>query len=142
MFKKLFSSATDDKVNPAQIERGLAVIATQVPSVRWAALVSSSGLVQGVFPSHPEPGEDRIAAMSAAMWSLGERISGELRDGGLRYTFLCGETGGALLLALDEKRALSLGLDQGAALPPVLEALRLELVPLLATLQIESLPWL
>jgi predicted regulator of Ras-like GTPase activity (Roadblock/LC7/MglB family) len=80
--------------------------------------------------------------MSAAMWSLGERITGELRDGGLRYACLCGETGGTLLLALDGKRALSLGLEQDADLQSVLAALRVEAVPLLETLRIENFPWL
>jgi predicted regulator of Ras-like GTPase activity (Roadblock/LC7/MglB family) len=142
MLKKLFGSATDDKVNPAQVERGLAVIATQVPPVRWAALVSADGLIQGIFPSQVELGADRIAAMSAAMLSLGERITGELQNGGLRYTFMSGDEGSTLLLVLNQKYALSLGLERAATLQPVLEALRVDLVPLLETLQIEGLSWL
>lgn len=142
MFKKLFGSAAGDKVDPAQVERGLAVIATRVPSVRWAALVSADGLIQGIFPSQIELGADRIAAMSAAMLSLGERITNEFQNGGLRYTLMGGEKGGALLIVLSPRRALSLGLDQDAALQPVLEALHVEAVPLLASLQIESLSWL
>jgi uncharacterized protein len=141
MFKKLFNLGAEDEAEPVQVERNLAAIATRVPSVRWAALVSSNGLLKGLFPSQLELGADTIAAMSAAMLSLGERISAELRHGDLQYTFTVGEKGGTLVLILNQNFLLSLGLEPDASLQKLLETLPEEIIPLLHTLQIENPSW-
>ncbi|MGD8759471.1 MAG: roadblock/LC7 domain-containing protein, partial [Anaerolineales bacterium] len=52
------------------------------PDVEASAVVSADGLTMAsALPTDVE--EDRVAAMSAAMLSLGERIAGELGRGAL-----------------------------------------------------------
>ena len=54
-----------------------------------------------------EPSEDRVAAMSAAMLALGERIAAELGRGELEQVIINGREGYALLQGLDENCALT-----------------------------------
>jgi predicted regulator of Ras-like GTPase activity (Roadblock/LC7/MglB family) len=51
--------------------------------------------------------EDRVSAMSAAMLSLGERISGELGRGTLDQVFVRGEQGYVLLMAIGQDAVLT-----------------------------------
>ena len=65
-----------------------------------SAVVSVDGLTMAsALPGDVE--EDRVAAMSAAMLSLGERISGELGRGGLDEVYIRGEDGFVLLTAVN-----------------------------------------
>ncbi len=83
------------------------------PEIEAAALVSPDGLmVASALPSHMQ--EERVAAMSAAILSLGERTAQELGRGGLTQVFVEGEKGyvflmsagaNAVLTALAGKRA-------------------------------------
>ncbi|NIV13431.1 MAG: hypothetical protein GWN62_19745 [Aliifodinibius sp.] len=71
-----------------------------------SAVVSVDGLTMAsALPADVE--EDRVAAMSAAMLSLGERIAGELGRGGLDEVYIRGEDGFVLLTAVGEEAVLT-----------------------------------
>lgn len=71
-----------------------------------AALVSVDGLsIASSLPVGTE--EDRVSAMSAALLSLGERISTELGRGKLEQVFVRGMTGSVVLTAVGEEAVLT-----------------------------------
>lgn len=76
------------------------------PDIEASAIVSVDGLImasalqQGVE-------EDRVSAMSAAMLSLGERISGELGRGGLEQVYIKGDNGSILLTSVGAEAVLT-----------------------------------
>ncbi len=74
--------------------------------VEAAAIVSVDGL--SIASSMP-PGieEDRVSAMSAAMLSLGERISNELGRGMLQQVYIKGENGYVILTSVGEEAVLT-----------------------------------
>ena len=76
------------------------------PDIIASAVVSVDGLTMAsALPNDVE--EDRVAAMSAAMLSLGERISGELGRGGLDEVYIRGEEGFVLLTAVGDEAVLT-----------------------------------
>lgn len=76
------------------------------PSVEAAAVVSVDGLsMASALPARVE--EDRVAAMSAAMLSLGERIASELGRGKLDQVYIKGEKGYVILMAVGEEAVLT-----------------------------------
>lgn len=76
------------------------------PDVEASAVVSVDGLTMAAFlPAGSE--EDRVSAMSAAMLSLGERISGELGRGDLDQIYVKGKNGYVLLMAVGEEAVLT-----------------------------------
>ena len=78
------------------------------PDVEASAVVSVDGLIMASsLPAGVE--EDRIAAMSAAMLSLGERIASELGRGVLDEVYIHGDSGYVILMAVgaaDEAEAV------------------------------------
>ncbi|MBN1264467.1 MAG: roadblock/LC7 domain-containing protein [Anaerolineales bacterium] len=71
-----------------------------------SAIVSVDGLaIASALPADAE--EDRVAAMSAAMLSLGERISGELSRGDLDQVYIKGNTGYVVLMAIGTEAVLT-----------------------------------
>ena len=78
------------------------------PDVEASAVVSVDGLIMASsLPAGVE--EDRIAAMSAAMLSLGERIASELGRGVLDQVYIRGDSGFVILMsvgAADEGEAV------------------------------------
>jgi len=74
--------------------------------VEAAAIVSVDGLsIASSLPAGIE--EDRVSAMSAAMISLGERISSELGRGMLKQLYVKGENGYVILNAIGEEAVLT-----------------------------------
>jgi len=74
--------------------------------VEAAAIVSVDGLsIASSLPAGIE--EDRVSAMSAAMLSLGERISSELGRGMLQQLYVKGENGYVILNAIGEEAVLT-----------------------------------
>lgn len=74
--------------------------------VEAAAIVSVDGSsIASSLPVGTE--EDRVSAMSAAMLSLGERISSELGRGLLQQVFVKGENGYVILTAVGEEAVLT-----------------------------------
>lgn len=71
-----------------------------------SAVVSVDGLTMAsALPGDVE--EDRVAAMSAAMLSLGERIASELGRGELDEVYIRGEDGYVLLTAIGKESVLT-----------------------------------
>ena len=76
------------------------------PDIEASAVVSVDGLmIASALPQNVE--EDRVAAMSAAMLSLGERTASELARGGLSEVYVKGESGYVLLMAAGEDAVLT-----------------------------------
>ncbi|MDD5499165.1 MAG: roadblock/LC7 domain-containing protein [Dehalococcoidales bacterium] len=76
------------------------------PDVEASAVVSTDGLIiASALPQDVE--EDRVAAMSAAMLSLGERTSQELKRGSLEQVFVKGENGYILMMGAGEESVLT-----------------------------------
>jgi predicted regulator of Ras-like GTPase activity (Roadblock/LC7/MglB family) len=68
------------------------------PDVEAAAVVTADGLpMASALP--PDVEEDRLAAMSAALITLGERAADNLGKGGLAQVFVEGEDGYVVLMA-------------------------------------------
>ncbi|NDJ63322.1 MAG: hypothetical protein GYB67_19535 [Chloroflexi bacterium] len=83
--------------------------------VEAAAVVSVDGLsIASSLPAGIE--EDRVSAMSAAMLSLGERISTELGRGQLQQVYVKGENGYVILNAVGEEAVLTVLARQEARL--------------------------
>ncbi|MBT3240770.1 MAG: hypothetical protein HON98_06310 [Chloroflexi bacterium] len=71
-----------------------------------SAVISVDGLAMAsALPTNVE--EDRVAAMSAAMLSLGERIASELGRGDLNEVYIRGEEGFVLLTAIGTEAVLT-----------------------------------
>jgi len=76
------------------------------PDVEASAVISVDGLtIASALPDNVEG--DRVAAMSAAMLSLGERISGELGRGNLDQVYIRGENGFMILMAVGKEAVLT-----------------------------------
>ncbi len=76
------------------------------PDVEAAAVVSVDGLTMASsLPREVE--EDRVAAMSAAMLSLGERIATELGRGALNQVHIKGESGYVILMSVGQDAVLT-----------------------------------
>jgi len=76
------------------------------PDMEASAIVSVDGLaIASALPAEAE--EDRVAAMSAAMLSLGERISRELSRGNLDQVYIKGDTGYVVLMAIGTEAVLT-----------------------------------
>jgi uncharacterized protein len=85
------------------------------PEIEASAVVSVDGLIMAsALPTEVE--EDRVSAMSAAMLSLGERISNELGRGGLDQVYIRGKSGYVLLTAIGEEAVLTALAREGAKL--------------------------
>lgn len=76
------------------------------PDIEASAVVSVDGLIMAsALPVEVE--EDRVSAMSAAMLSLGERISMELGRAGLEQVYIRGDNGFVLLTSVGEEAVLT-----------------------------------
>ncbi len=85
------------------------------PEIEASAVVSVAGLIRASsLPAGVE--EDRVSAMSAAMLSLGERISTELGRGGLEQVYIRGKEGYVILMSVGEEAVLTTLVREGAKL--------------------------
>ena len=85
------------------------------PDVEASAIVSVDGLtIASALPSDVE--EDRVAAMSAAMLSLGERIASELGRGELDQVYIKGSNGYVVLTSVGAEAVLTVLARQQARL--------------------------
>ncbi len=76
------------------------------PDIEASVVVSVDGLtIASALPQGVE--EDRVAAMSAAMLSLGERIASELGRGSLEQVYIKGSSGYVLLLSVGDDAVLT-----------------------------------
>jgi predicted regulator of Ras-like GTPase activity (Roadblock/LC7/MglB family) len=76
------------------------------PDIEASAVVSVDGLsIASALPQDVE--EDRVSAMSAAMLSLGDRISSELGRGALNQVYVKGDEGYVILMSIGEEAVLT-----------------------------------
>jgi predicted regulator of Ras-like GTPase activity (Roadblock/LC7/MglB family) len=76
------------------------------PDIIAVSLISSDGLtIASAMPEELE--EDRVAAMAAAILSLGERISLELGRGDLNEVYIKGNMGYVLLTSVGDNAVLA-----------------------------------
>jgi len=89
-----------------QLVERLRTMQAAAPDIEASAIVSVDGLImasalqQGVE-------EDRVSAMSAAMLSLGERISSELGRAGLEQVYIKGNAGSIVLTSVGDEAVLT-----------------------------------
>lgn len=89
-----------------QMVERLRTMQAAAPDIEASAIVSVDGLImasalqQGVE-------EDRVSAMSAAMLSLGERISSELGRAGLEQVYIKGSAGSIILTSVGDEAVLT-----------------------------------
>ena len=83
------------------------------PDIEASAIVSVDGLIiASALPNEVE--EDRVSAMSAAMLSLGERISAELGRGSLEQVYIKGHEGYVILTSIGSDAVLTALAGQNA----------------------------
>ncbi len=105
----LTKSTTDQMVDR------LRYLQASSPDVEASAVVSVDGLTMAsALPESVE--EDRVAAMSAAMLSLGERIATELGRGNLDQVYIRGNHGFVILMAVGSEAVLTVLARQEAKL--------------------------
>jgi hypothetical protein len=94
------------KSRTEQLVARLRDLQTSSGDVEAAAIVSVDGLsIASSLPGGIE--EDRVSAMSAAMLSLGERISTELGRGRLQQVYIKGQNGYVILTSVGEEAVLT-----------------------------------
>ena len=85
------------------------------PDIQASAVVSVDGLIiASALPASVE--EDRVSAMSAAMLSLGERISLELKRGELDQVYIRGKEGYVMLTSVGYDAVLTVMANANAKL--------------------------
>jgi len=95
---------TDARVS--QMVDRLRMMQAAAPDIEASAIVSVDGLIMA-SALQQDIEEDRLSAMSAAMLSLGERISGELGRGGLEQVYIRGGEGSVLLTSIGGEAVLT-----------------------------------
>lgn len=88
-----------------QLDRCLSDLLAQAPELEAAAVVSFDGLAMAsALPSGMD--EDRVAAMSAALLSLGEKAAQGLGRGDLSQVYIEGEYGTVFLVSAQDEAVL------------------------------------
>lgn len=96
-----------------RLDRALTALLTDAPEIEAAAVVSFDGLpMASALPAAMD--EDRVAAMSAALLSLGERAAEGLGRGGLNQVYIEGEHGTVFLVSADDEAVLVAVAAKGA----------------------------
>jgi predicted regulator of Ras-like GTPase activity (Roadblock/LC7/MglB family) len=95
----------DPASRASRLDRAIADLLAQAPEVEAAAVVSFDGLpMASALPATMD--EDRVAAMSAALLSLGERAAEGLGRGALSQVYIEGEHGTVFLVSADDEAVL------------------------------------
>ncbi len=98
MFMKVIEVSEVVGVEPQTLSKLLKEFTMTVPEIEGAALVTDEGLpIVSVLPEGVD--ETKIAAMTAAILSLGEQTSKELGKGSLEQVYIKGKNG--YIIAMD-----------------------------------------
>ncbi|QEQ00493.1 roadblock/LC7 domain-containing protein [Thermosynechococcus sp. QKsg1] len=117
-------------INAAKLEATLQHFVANASNVQGAALVSPDGLtLAATLPGGMD--DERVAAMSAAMLSLGERIGRELSRGKIERILVEGASGYGILTSCTEDAVFLVLADASAKLGII----NLEIKNVLAELQ-------
>ena len=120
----------------ARLDRILAELVGQVPEIEAASVVSFDGLpMASALP--PGMDEDRVAAMSAALLSLGERAAEGLGRGELSQVYIEGENGNVFLVSAEDEAVLVAVASRGAKVGMMLFEIRHAAKSLGAVLRVE-----
>src|SRR5438046_7922702 len=112
-----------DGTRAERLDRAIHDLLTQTAEIEAAAVVSFDGLpMASALP--PSMDEDRVAAMSAALLSLGERAAQGLGRGELSQVYIEGETGTVFLVSADNEAVLVAVAAQGAKVGMMLYEVR------------------
>jgi uncharacterized protein len=102
-----------------QLEEHLRELRRVSPNVIGSSILSTDGWPIAADLPETLTDEDHLAAKSAAMMLLGERISGELGRGGLEMILMSGSAGHIIVAAINEAAALTVMCNQKARLAMV-----------------------
>ena len=95
------------------LDRALTALMSSTPEIEAASVVSFDGLpMASALPASMD--EDRVAAMSAALLSLGERAAQGLGRGELSQVYIEGQTGTVFLVSADNEAVLVAVAQRGA----------------------------
>jgi uncharacterized protein len=123
----------------AKLDQILAELVGQVPEVEAAAVVSFDGLAMAAaLPAGMD--EDRVAAMSAALLSLGERAAEGLGRGELSQIYVEGENGTVFLVSADDEAVLVAVASRGAKVGLMLFEVRRAAASVADALRVETAP--
>jgi len=107
--------ATRTPSRSERLNQALYALQRSAGGIEASAIVSVDGLIiASALPS--DTGEDRVAAMSAAMLSLGERIAMELSRGEPEQVYVRGDDGYVLLMSIGQEAVLTVLASTGAKL--------------------------
>ncbi|MCU1692951.1 MAG: Roadblock/LC7 family protein [Frankiales bacterium] len=96
-----------------RLDSAIHALLSSTAEIEAAAVVSFDGLpMASALP--PSMDEDRVAAMSAALLSLGERAAQGLGRGELSQVYIEGETGTVFLISADDEAVLVAVAAKGA----------------------------
>jgi len=119
----------------SELIRVLETIAEELPDPLWVALVDDDGLLVACVPSQPPVNVDQISAMTAALALTAIRVLGEIDAEEFRYSSVTGSGRQLLLVALDGKRFLSIGLGPDVVVQTVFRPLSRRVAELLKILK-------
>ncbi len=106
-----------------RLDRAIHGLLSQTPELEAAAVVSFDGLpMASALP--PSMDEDRVAAMSAALLSLGERAAQGLGRGELSQVYIEGDSGTVFLVSCDDEAVLVAVAAKGAKVGMMLYEVR------------------
>jgi predicted regulator of Ras-like GTPase activity (Roadblock/LC7/MglB family) len=106
-----------------RLDRAIHALLAQTPEIEAAAVVSFDGLpMAAALP--PSMDEDRVAAMSAALLSLGERAAQGLGRGELSQVYIEGDAGTVFLVSADDEAVLVAVASKGAKVGMMLYEVR------------------
>lgn len=106
-----------------RLDRAIHSLLVQTPEIEAAAVVSFDGLpMAAALP--PSMDEDRVAAMSAALLSLGERAAQGLGRGELSQVYIEGDAGTVFLVSADDEAVLVAVASKGAKVGMMLYEVR------------------
>ncbi|HVF19151.1 MAG TPA: roadblock/LC7 domain-containing protein [Mycobacteriales bacterium] len=107
------SEQRSDETRATRLERTLRELLSATTDLEAAAVVSFDGLpMAAALPAGMD--EDRVAAMSAALLSLGERATEGLGRGALNQVFIEGENGTVFLVSAEDEAVLVAVASKGA----------------------------
>jgi predicted regulator of Ras-like GTPase activity (Roadblock/LC7/MglB family) len=120
-----------------RLDRAIHGLLSQTPEIEAAAVVSFDGLpMASALPQSMD--EDRVAAMSAALLSLGERAAQGLGRGELSQVYIEGDAGTVFLISADDEAVLVAVAAKGAKVGMMLYEVRRAAAVVAAVLRAEE----
>ncbi|MBN1266463.1 MAG: roadblock/LC7 domain-containing protein [Anaerolineales bacterium] len=118
-----------------ELDRVLHRINQEIPDPDWVALVDGDGLIVACVPDLPAVDIDAISAMTAASFTLGQRVLQEVDGGNLRYVIAAGSQRQHICFSIRDGYLLSISLKPEVPAHATFRPLSRWLPNLLAVLQ-------